>query len=124
MFATAPFPGLDGRHDVDLVRDVMAASESGELPAGTGPTLVYVTAAGDHVGTQRWLRARIADYLKRLILRDAGVLQWRGRPVTEALVAFRRLSGALQLGAGAYLGTRFVAEFTSDIYEATREFIA
>jgi hypothetical protein len=44
VFATPPFPGLDGRHDVDLVRDVMAASESGELPAGTGPTLVYVTA--------------------------------------------------------------------------------
>ena len=44
VFASNPFPGLDGRHDLDLVRDVMAASESLELPAGAGPTLLFVTA--------------------------------------------------------------------------------
>lgn len=44
VFASEPFPGLDGRHDVDLVRDVLAASESMELPAGAGPTLLFVTA--------------------------------------------------------------------------------
>jgi hypothetical protein len=44
VFASEPFPGLDGRHDVDLVRNAMAASESVELPGGAGPTLLFVTA--------------------------------------------------------------------------------
>jgi hypothetical protein len=44
VFASEPFTGLDGRHDVDLVRDILAASASLEIPGGTGPTLVFVTA--------------------------------------------------------------------------------
>ena len=44
VFASEPFTGLDGRHDVDLVRDVLAASATLEVPGGTGPTLVFVTA--------------------------------------------------------------------------------
>lgn len=43
VFASEPFAGIDGRHDVDLVRDVLAAADSTELPAGSGPTLLFVT---------------------------------------------------------------------------------
>ncbi len=44
LFTSEPFVGLDGRHDVDLVRDVLPASGTVELPAGAGPTLIFVTA--------------------------------------------------------------------------------
>lgn len=44
VFASEPFVGLNGRHDVDLVRDTLGAAETTELPAGAGPTLVFVTA--------------------------------------------------------------------------------
>ncbi|MDQ3694034.1 MAG: thrombospondin type 3 repeat-containing protein [Chloroflexota bacterium] len=44
VFASNPFAGLNGRHDIDLVRDSMAAGETTELPAGAGPTLLFVTA--------------------------------------------------------------------------------
>lgn len=49
VFASEPFVGLNGRHDVDLVRDVLAAAESTELPAGAGPTLMFVTAGAADV---------------------------------------------------------------------------
>lgn len=49
VFASEPFVGLNGRHDVDLVRDVLGAAESTELPAGAGPTLMFVTAGAADV---------------------------------------------------------------------------
>lgn len=44
LFTSEPFVGLDGRHDVDLVRDVLPGSGTMELPSGAGPTLLFVTA--------------------------------------------------------------------------------
>ena len=49
LFASEPFAGLGGRHDVDLVRDVLAATDTTELPAGAAPTLVFVTAGAADV---------------------------------------------------------------------------
>lgn len=44
LFTSEPIVGLDGRHDVDLVRDVLPASGTIELPDGAGPTLLFITA--------------------------------------------------------------------------------
>lgn len=49
LFSSEPMTGLDGRHDVDLVRDVLPASGATELPAGAAPTLLFVTAGAADV---------------------------------------------------------------------------
>ncbi len=87
----------------------------------TSVALAYVTDSRDRVGTERWLRARLGDHIKRVLATGGGELHWQGRRVSEALLTFRRVSGAAQIGA--YLITRFVAVFESNVDEATREYI-
>lgn len=110
-----------------VILDATAESRSGgnrQVELTTVLVLGYITDTADREGTQQWLRARIGDHLKRVLTaQEAGVLHWQGQRVTEALVTFRRLTSAVQLGTGAHLLTRFVVEFTSDVNEATREFI-
>lgn len=89
----------------------------------TVTVLGYITDTADREGTSRWLRSRVADQIKRVLARHAGVLHWQGNRVTEALLTFRRLSAAIRLGTGAHLLTRLVVEHKSDINEATREYL-
>lgn len=89
----------------------------------TAVAFVYVTAQPHRAGTQRFLRLRIFNYLKRLLAANAGELLWQGRRVSEALLTFRRLSGGRMHPSGSYFVTRAVAEFQSNVHEATREFI-
>jgi hypothetical protein len=42
LFASEPFPGPGARHDMDLLRDVLAAGATMTIPAGALPTLVLV----------------------------------------------------------------------------------
>ena len=51
LFASQPFAGLDGNHDLDLVKDVMAAGETTVVGAGEGPTLVSVLGGAVDVTT-------------------------------------------------------------------------
>lgn len=44
LFASMAFPAPDGDRDVDLVRDVLAAGEEGELASAASPLLILATA--------------------------------------------------------------------------------
>ncbi|HEU5430639.1 MAG TPA: hypothetical protein VFU81_03200, partial [Thermomicrobiales bacterium] len=60
VFASEPFAGPNARHDLDLVRDTLAAGATSAIPAGTEPTLVLVTAGGVNVATDKGTSATLA----------------------------------------------------------------
>ena len=43
LFSGEAFDGLAGKHDLDLVRDVLTPAETSEIPDGEGPTMLLVT---------------------------------------------------------------------------------
>ncbi|MFM9106542.1 MAG: hypothetical protein ACKOWF_07570 [Chloroflexota bacterium] len=51
-FASLPFSGPGGRHDLDLVGVSLAGAQSVNVPAGTGPSLVLLVAGSAEVATQ------------------------------------------------------------------------
>lgn len=92
----------------------------------TGLELGIVLRQEDARGTNVWIRSRIAEHIKRLILSNDGILQdGGGNDLTEALTSFERIAKPLQLrDPSKSLMTRVTAVFESQIKWNTGEFIA
>ncbi|HET7095261.1 MAG TPA: hypothetical protein VFI22_17360, partial [Thermomicrobiales bacterium] len=60
LFASEPFAGPNARHDLDLVRDALAAGGTSAIPAGADPTLVLATAGSVTVTTDNGTSATLA----------------------------------------------------------------
>lgn len=71
-----------------------------------------------------YLGRRLLDHVKRVLVREAGVLRDEmGNPISEAQVRFLGPDLTLEIEAAGCLWFPLRVVFTSDIYEATREFV-
>jgi thrombospondin type 3 repeat protein len=60
IFASEPFARPNGRHELDLARDSLAAGATSAIPAGADPTLILVTAGSATVTTDKGVSASLA----------------------------------------------------------------
>ncbi len=113
--------------ELALILDAVDENRSGANRRRTVETTLYVgmiTTLGDRQGTQGWLRSRVFNQIKALLVAEGGVLRdAEGRRLTEALVSYQRLGVPRTVAGGGFLLSALRTVFTSDIHEATREFL-
>ncbi len=97
--ATQLTPQIGDRHELETVLEIL-----------------LITQPKTSSGNRQYLRQRVIDHIRKLILAGDGTLQHpeTGQPITEALTLFQRLSEPFLL-PGELLATRCEVSFKSQV---------